>query len=181
MFVLFLRGGKTIVTLFYYPDTDRHKVTAMRKSFEKKKFNTTIVFEKEMIAPCGMNCGSCLGFMRNENHCPGCRSDADNKPSYCSDCIVINCDLLKETESKFCYECPKYPCRRLKDLDKRYRTRYGMSMLENLGRIRTSGIRRFVQDEKIRWTCRACGSVLCVHRGFCLKCKETRKGFPRSA
>jgi|GEM_PF-1770110 hypothetical protein len=58
--------------------TYRHKVSAMRKSCEKKKYNTAIVFLKEMIAPCGMNCGSCLGYMRTEIHCPGCRSDTDS-------------------------------------------------------------------------------------------------------
>jgi len=26
-----------------------------------------------LIAPCGMNCGACIAFMRDKNNCPGCR------------------------------------------------------------------------------------------------------------
>ncbi len=139
----------------------------------KKKYNTDIGFVKEMIAPCGMNCGSCLGYMRTENHCPGCRSTSDTKPSYCSGCIVINCDLLRETESGFCYDCPKYPCRRLKDLDKRYRTRYGTSFFDNLAIIKDQGISRFLAFETGRRTCPQCGSILCIHRPFCFECGYT--------
>jgi len=142
----------------------------MRKSSEQNKYRTSVVFVKGMIAPCGMNCGSCLGYMRTENHCPGCRSDADPKPSYCRDCIVINCDLLKETESKFCYECPKYPCRRLKNLDKRYRTRYETSFFDNLSMIKEKGMDRFLAIETKRRTCPQCGSTLCIHRTVCFKC-----------
>jgi ribosomal protein S27AE len=145
----------------------------MKRSTEKKKFNTAVVFEKAMIAPCGMNCGSCLGYMRNENHCAGCRSDTDLNPSYCSNCIVINCDLLRETESKFCYDCPKYPCRRLKALDKRYRTRYGTSFFGNLAMIKEQGIDRFLAFETERRRCPQCGSTLCIHRTFCLECGFT--------
>jgi len=135
-----------------------------------------------LIAPCGMNCGICLGYLREKEKCPGCRERDDRNPGYCSRCVISHCPTLKARKLRYCSDaCPKYPCRRLKDLDKRYRTRYGMSMLENLERIKTLGIRRFVQNEKTRWTCRTCGSVLCVHRGFCLKCGEKREGFPRSA
>jgi ribosomal protein S27AE len=145
----------------------------MRKSSEKKKYNTSIVFVKEMIAPCGMNCGSCLGYMRTVNHCSGCRSDTEPKPSYCRDCIVLTCDLLKETESTFCYECPKYPCLRLKNLDKRNRTRYDTSFFDNLTMIKENGMDRFLAFETERRTCPQCGSTLCIHRTICLKCGFT--------
>ncbi len=26
-----------------------------------------------LIAPCGMNCGICLAYLRTKNVCPGCR------------------------------------------------------------------------------------------------------------
>ena len=154
--ILYLKNGKTMI-----------------RPAAKKKYNTDFGFVKEMIAPCGMNCGSCLGYMRTENHCPGCRSDADPKPSYCSGCIVINCDLLRETESGFCYDCPKYPCRRLKNLDKRYRTRYGTSFFDNLAMIKEEGIDRFLAFETGRRTCPQCGSILCIHRPFCFECGYT--------
>jgi hypothetical protein len=129
--------------------------------------------DHNLIAPCGMNCGICLGYLREKNHCSGCRDDNKSYPAYCVSCIIKNCALLRETESGFCYECIKYPCRRLKQLDKRYRTRYGMSMIENLIFIREEGVAAFTEKERVRWTCPRCGATLCVHRKFCLSCKET--------
>jgi len=125
-----------------------------------------------LIAPCGMNCAICLGYLREKNRCEGCNSDSDKKPNSCKSCIIKNCDFLKDTVSKFCYECPKYPCKRLKQLDKRYRTKYAMSMLENLSFIKQSGIEKFTESETKRWACKTCGGLICVHRGYCLTCKQ---------
>jgi hypothetical protein len=127
----------------------------------------------KLIAPCGMNCGICLGYLREKNHCSGCRDDSKVYPQYCVSCIIKNCALLHETESGFCYECGKFPCRRLKQLDKRYRTRYRMSMLENLEFIRVKGVAAFIEKERIRWTCPGCGATICVHRSYCLNCRES--------
>ena len=126
----------------------------------------------ELIAPCGMNCGICLGYLRDKNRCPGCHADDAEKSRSCLRCIISHCEMLTATPSGFCFECPKYPCRRLKDLDKRYRTKYAMSMLENLEFIREHGLSAFVEKEHDRWRCRKCGGTICVHRGFCFACGE---------
>jgi hypothetical protein len=126
----------------------------------------------ELIAPCGMNCGVCLAYLRDKRTCPGCRGDDTNKPTSCVRCIIKNCERVKASQSGFCYECQKLPCKRLKDLDKRYRTKYGMSMLENLEYIREHGLSAFVEKENERWRCRKCGGVVCVHRHFCFTCGE---------
>ncbi len=128
--------------------------------------------QPDLIAPCGMNCGICLGYLRDKNPCSSCRDTEGYKPSQCSNCIIINCDKLKETASGFCYECEDFPCKRLKQLDKRYRTKYNMSMLENLEYIRTKGLDSFVKNEAERWKCNQCGGVICVHRGYCLTCNN---------
>lgn len=62
---------------------------------------------------------------------------------------------------------------RLRQLDKRYRAKYGMSMTENLLRIQEIGVEAFVADEKPRWTCPECGSLLCVHLPHCGVCGRT--------
>ena len=123
-----------------------------------------------LIAPCGMNCGICMGYLRKKNTCPGCRELEATTPVSCVRCIIRNCETVKTNVSGFCYECAKYPCRRLKALDKRYRTRYGMSMLENLEFIREHGLGAFVEKEADRLRCRKCGGVICVHRGYCFTC-----------
>lgn len=126
---------------------------------------------QNMIAPCGMNCGPCIAHLRDKNPCGGCfRKDDANKPNVCKSCSVVNCTLLAKTESGFCFDCPRYPCQRLKTLDKRYRTKYGMSMFENLLCIKEKGLEFFLTSEEYRWKCVNCGLGLSVHRDNCLHC-----------
>jgi hypothetical protein len=113
-----------------------------------------------LIAPCGMNCAICSGFLRDKNKCPGCTS-LDNEVEYSKRCIIRNCEFFKESKIRFCYACDKYPCKRLKALDKRYRTRYEMSMIKNLEYIKVNGVRKFTQKEKKRW--QRGDKILCVH------------------
>jgi len=133
--------------------------------------NTKHKIIPKLIAPCGMNCGICLGYLREKNKCPGCKQIDAYKSSYCKKCVIRSCLILKQNKMKFCSDkCPKYPCTRLKNLDKRYRTKYKMSMLENLVNIKKFGIRMFVKKEKSKWACKKCDGTICVHRGFCLNC-----------
>lgn len=127
-----------------------------------------------MIAPCGMNCALCIGHLREKNRCPGCNHREDLiKAGSCRRCTIKLCEK-QGVPNKFCFTCAQYPCRRLRDLDKRYRTRYGMSMLENLAFIRDFGIRRFIRQEKRRWACPGCGKTLSVHRTACIHCGTPR-------
>ncbi|MCF8374507.1 MAG: DUF3795 domain-containing protein [Bacteroidales bacterium] len=124
-----------------------------------------------LIAACGMNCGLCIGYLREKKPCGGCfNMDCENKPMHCRSCAIVNCDKLAKTESGFCYECGIFPCARLKRLDKRYRTKYGMSMIENLNFIQVYGLESFLINEEKRWACPDCGVGLCVHRNECLSC-----------
>jgi hypothetical protein len=125
-----------------------------------------------LIAPCGMNCGICLAFLREKNKCPGCRAIDLNQPVTRSRCKIKNCPNFKNRQSKFCFACETFPCDRLKHLDKRYRTKYKMSMIENLDHIKKLGIKNFVAAEKVRWACPECGDVICVHKGYCLACGD---------
>jgi hypothetical protein len=128
-----------------------------------------------LIAPCGMNCGLCIGHLREKKPCGGCfKKDDPNKPKQCRSCVIVNCELLSKTESGFCYDCKIYPCARLKRLDTRYKTKYGMSMLENLTYIHNHSLQTFLKNEEIRWTCTNCGAGICVHRKICLNCKTEK-------
>lgn len=124
-----------------------------------------------MIAPCGMNCGLCIGHIREKNKCPGCRETDAYKSGYGRECYIRSCQILKNNNWKYCSDkCEKYPCSRLKNLDKRYRTKYGMSMIENLSFIKEKGLERFLELEQEKWKCGNCGSGLSVHRDNCLNC-----------
>lgn len=133
-----------------------------------------VTFEKFMIAPCGMNCGTCIAYLRKKNRCPGCRVKSADKAISVQRCIITKCLYLERTVSKFCYECEKYPCKRMKQLDKRYRTKYGTSFIENLSMIKENGIEEFLDFESRRRTCLECGSTLSVHRNSCLVCSSSR-------
>lgn len=130
--------------------------------------------KKELIAPCGMNCRLCVGYQREKNKCKGCRNEIDiryvTKGSV--SCIIKNCTEIKKSKSGFCYECEKMPCARLKQLDKRYKTKYHMSMLENLLNIKEKGIDKFLEDEEMRWKCPNCGNIVSVHRAVCMNCNN---------
>ncbi len=121
-----------------------------------------------LIAPCGMNCGLCSGYLRGKNQCPGCRGEDEKMPRYCVMCRIKTCEELAASEEEFCHACDKFPCTRLRQLGKRYRTKYGMSMIENLGTIREIGLDEFVTREKKRWMCSECGNLICVHKEDCL-------------
>ncbi len=133
--------------------------------------------KKELIAPCGMNCGICMAYLREKNKCPGCRIFNKSEPVSIARCKIKNCEDLNKNNLEFCFECNKFPCDRMKHLDKRYRTKYHMSMIENLENIKKLGIREFLKNEKIRWTCSKCGGTICVHRGYCYTCKELKTSF----
>jgi hypothetical protein len=132
--------------------------------------------EKALIAPCGMNCGVCVSYLAmkvdlkkqgfRKKYCAGCLPRGEH-------CTFMRnqCELLGKGQVRFCYECGEFPCRRLKALDKRYRDRYHMSMIENLETIRDHGIEGFLEREEAKWRCPECGGTICCHNGLCLNCE----------
>ena len=128
-----------------------------------------------LIAPCGMNCRLCRAFVRERNACPGCKGSDTLKSKTAAGCPIKNCPVLKTAKKRFCFACKGFPCDKLSRLDKRYRSKYGMSMIDNLDYIKQFGIRKFVSREKTRWTCKNCGELLCVHKPLCISCGISRE------
>lgn len=131
--------------------------------------------EEKLIAPCGMNCALCISYQAGKMDL----NKKGFKKSYCEGCLPRgnhcmfmkeNCRLLGNGEIRFCYECKQFPCIRLKSLDKRYRTKYHMSMIENLKFIQNNGLESFLQREDEQWRCPECGGTVCCHNGLCLNC-----------
>ena len=124
-----------------------------------------------LIAPCGMNCSICRAYLRDKKKCPGCRGSDKEKSISCVRCQIKNCT---KRSGKYCYSCVDYPCARLKHLDKRYRTKYYMSMVDNLNNLKKVGIIAFAKNEIKRWTCLKCQGTICVHGGVCFECGNKR-------
>lgn len=128
-------------------------------------------FSKELIAPCGMNCGVCIAYLRDKNKCYGCMQEGSNKAAHCTKCSIKYCDEHNHADFTYCYDCRKFPCTRIKKLDKRYVQNYKTSLSENLSYISQHGMEAFICAENEKWQCKNCGSVLSVHRNECLNCK----------
>jgi hypothetical protein len=124
----------------------------------------------KMLTPCGGNCAVCMSYLRKDNRCSGCRQKSNGCFKHRGKCVIKNCDKLKESGGKFCFYCEKFPCRRLKQLDERYRRRFKMSLIDNLIFIRKYGTAAFIKKEKKRWTCRSCGELLSCHKDECPCC-----------
>jgi hypothetical protein len=137
---------------------------------DKNKPLPSSSIKPETIAPCGMNCALCYGYIREKVSCPGCLSGDRSKLKSCAQCAINNCEKRKEGHFAFCYECPSYPCYLIKRIDKRYRAKYAMSMMENLEFIKQNGINQFVEKEQRKWVCPNCGKIICVHKSVCYFC-----------
>lgn len=123
-----------------------------------------------LIAPCGLNCRLCRAYIRDRQPCPGCRGEDTKKSKSCVACKIKNCEKMVGGEIKFCFDCDEFPCTRLTHLDKRYRTYYGTSAIENLKSINKIGVRNFVKNENDKWSCPECGAMLCMHKPQCPSC-----------
>ena len=77
-----------------------------------------IEIKPSLIAPCGMNCASCMNYLRERNKCPRCRGSDTDKWVIRIRCKIKNCEFFNNTATKFCFGCMEYPCEKLKHLDK---------------------------------------------------------------
>ncbi len=148
------------------------------ESLDKQKLQLDIIMNNPIIAPCGVICNICLGFQREKNRCVGC-NNTGNKPYHCTVCSIKTCPEKKGDETLLCYDCTKFPCRRIKDLDKRYTMKYGESPIQNLNQIKEIGLAQFIDSEMVKWKCSNCGQLLCVHRADCLICGNKNEYFPQ--
>ncbi|HEY0196346.1 MAG TPA: GyrI-like domain-containing protein, partial [Methanobacterium sp.] len=111
-----------------------------------------------------------MAYLREKNKCPGCRVESNNKRDSIGRCKIKNCEVIQKDKLEFCSGCDSFPCRTLENLDKRYRTKYNMSMVENLENIQNLGMEKFLENEDKKWTCFDCGGTICVHKGYCYGC-----------
>jgi hypothetical protein len=121
-----------------------------------------------MLAPCGMTCAVCYVHLRDKKTCLGCHGQDESKPNHCRECKIKECAVSRGLD--FCFECPTFPCPSIKRLDKSYRQRYQVSLIDNSVRIKTVGAKQHLLEEKEKWTCSQCGGVISLHDRVCSEC-----------
>ena len=109
----------------------------------------------QLFAPCGMNCMVCFAHCSTKKACGGCLGTDESKPGHCRTCLRKNC--AAERELSYCYECSDFPCRRIRDLDRSYRKRYGVSLIEQSLFVKENGIELFLENERKRYAVNAGG------------------------
>lgn len=122
----------------------------------------------DLIAPCGICCHVCYVFLRQRNPCGGCRDASGNQPNHCRQCKIRDCVDARGLTG--CFECDSMPCPLITRLDRSYRQRYQVSLIDNLNTLATTGAKSFLSVEKERWVCTACGGVVSLHDRECSEC-----------
>lgn len=120
-----------------------------------------------LFAPCGIDCLACYVHLKAGKACPGCLADGPGKPPRCHDCAIKAC--AASNGLTHCHRCSAFPCRRIKNLEKSYVSRYGISLLDNSASVATAGLAAFMAAERNRWAC-ACGGTVSQHDGSCSEC-----------
>lgn len=137
--------------------------------------------DRDLIAPCGMNCAVCSRYLAYRNslkksQCRGCRPD-NKKCSYLFEkCSGINNSVSGTSRASFCSECDQYStCKQISRMDKRYRTKYSMSVKDNLDFIKKEGMDKFSGEQYRKYKCDRCGGLISIHNRKCFKCDKITK------
>lgn len=127
--------------------------------------------DKNMIAPCGVNCLACSAHLNSRNPCPGCRAPNEEiTRKSCRNCVKKRCAF--EHGFQWCFECSHFPCSRIKGLDERYRQNYNVDLVQN-GLNARMDMNAFLQAQKERFTCKFCGGMIDQHHQRCSECGKT--------
>jgi predicted RNA-binding Zn-ribbon protein involved in translation (DUF1610 family) len=131
---------------------------------------------------CGLYCGSCPVLLANERgiverraaewktkledlRCFGCRSETN--AIFCTDCVVRDC--ARDRGVKSCSECGEYPCKMLKDFQADEHSHHSV-VLKNLETIKEKGLDVWLEEQRARWTCPACGARFTWYDEKCPEC-----------
>jgi hypothetical protein len=131
-------------------------------------------FSPELIAPCGMNCCVCKAYLAYSRGVP----KQKGKVTHCAGCLPRgkNCFIKRGCKKfggdrvRFCFECADMPCKNLDRIDRRYRERYGASLVGNLRMIEERGVEEFLRAQREKYECPECGDVVSIHDGKCYAC-----------
>lgn len=121
------------------------------------------------FAPCGMNCMVCYKRCYVKKPCAGCLPGDDGKPEHCRKCKIKDC--IREKDLTYCFECVSFPCKLIKNLEKSYIQRYGVSLVQSSLFVKEHGLAAFMEQQLEKYTCPNCGGVISLHDAECSECQ----------
>jgi hypothetical protein len=78
-----------------------------KNEIPKDRTGGRLELDRKLLAPCGMNCGFCLGYKREKTpYCPGCF--AHKGQPYWGECKLYACATKHKVEH--CGLCEDFPC-----------------------------------------------------------------------
>jgi len=131
--------------------------------------------KKQLISRCGLWCGACRQYLVRKKNlleergfkrgCEGCWIRNKN-------CVMIKkgCAALRENKIDFCFECEDLPCADLRKMDEIYISRYNISLVENLKRMKQIGLKQWIKEQEKLYKCPECGGEISMHDNECFNC-----------
>lgn len=115
--------------------------------------------EPAMLAACGVLCTACYKHHKVKKPCGGCQGADEGKSASCVNCVRKTCADAKGLT--WCFECDEFPCKHINSLDKSYRTRYGVNLVQNGRDAKEQGMERFLAGQRDKYLCAECGGIIC--------------------
>lgn len=143
---------------------------------------------KNLVAACGLYCGSCGIYLATQENntgkllqyaivlkqsfgetlCDGCR--ADRKSVHCSKiCSIMECTYNKRIE--FCGACPDFPCKEITDFQSKMPHR--VEILESQNKLKEIGLEQWLLEMKEDFLCPRCKTINSAYDISCRKCGNT--------
>ncbi|WP_099203465.1 DUF3795 domain-containing protein [Miniphocaeibacter massiliensis] len=114
------------------------------------------------------NCIICSAYLNKKKPCPGCRAPKEEHTrKSCANCLKKKCAVEKGLN--YCFECDKFPCSKIKSLNKRYLEDYNIDIIENSKKAKEN-TKKFLEEQVEIYTCKECGGVIDVHHKKCSDC-----------
>ncbi len=113
--------------------------------------------KKTQYGPCGLFCGAC-----GAQDCGGCLSDKIDE--WVEQCKFRRCSRDRNVE--FCCFCNDYPCQELHNF-MNDEWPHHHTMQANLEYIKCTGIKKWLQAQRKKWSCNNCGAEIKWYQKKC--------------
>lgn len=133
-------------------------------------------------APCGLYCGACGTVLADKNGsvealaeewgmqpdqlvCHGCKTVTT--AVFCRDCRFRDCVSSKGID--YCFQCDEFPCGDLLSFRNDQASHHSV-VLQNSKRMLDIGVDRWLEEQRVRWSCPSCGASFSWYDTACKSC-----------